>query len=175
MAKTLSSFGQLIVGRLKGKKLKYGTYIVTCHNKRNSSNNMSSYCKLCHDAGKSESVYRSHSVRDRSGKTVCPYLLSLTCRRCNGKGHTQSHCSATLVYETKIRQPVLEKPSSKKKQLSTNRFADLACLSSDEEADINTSSTDIETAKNDSASSNEPVLWSKKSDMKWCDVMSDDE
>lgn len=136
---------------------------------------MSFYCKLCHEAGKSESVYRSHSVRDRSGKTMCPYLLSLTCRRCNRKGHTQSHCSTTLVYETKIRQPVLEKPLSKKKQLSTNRFADLACLSSDEEADINPSSTDIKTTKNDSASSNEPVLWSKKSAMNWCDVMSDDE
>jgi hypothetical protein len=136
---------------------------------------MSFYCKLCHDAGKSESVYRSHSVRDRNGKTMCPYLLSLTCRRCNGKGHTQSHCSAPIVYETPFRRPVVAPKKPRKKTLSANRFADLECLSSDEETEITPVLSTIETTKNDSASSNEPVFWSKKSAMNWCDVMSDDE
>ena len=60
------------------------------------------YCKVCHDAGKSESEYSNHWVRtlpDRSGKTTitCPTLLTNECRYCYQTGHTAKFC------------PVLEK------------------------------------------------------------------
>ena len=67
----------------------------------NSSSNISSkknnaFCKVCHDAGKSEAVYTSHYVKDapgKEGKVICPYLLSLVCSYCKkAEGHTASHC-----------------------------------------------------------------------------------
>ena len=54
------------------------------------------FCKVCYDAGKNESVYTSHFVKDKQGsdgKVVCPYLLSLTCTFCKkSEGHTARHC-----------------------------------------------------------------------------------
>ena len=53
------------------------------------------FCNMCFKAGKSEQEYTSHWLRDRpgpSGVVVCPYLLSVECRYCHGKGHTISHC-----------------------------------------------------------------------------------
>lgn len=57
-------------------------------------------CKVCKDAGKSESEYSNHFVKDREGKVVCPTLLSLQCRYCQKPGHTVSHCP-TLQSKTK--------------------------------------------------------------------------
>jgi hypothetical protein len=53
------------------------------------------YCKVCHDAGKSESEYQSHFIRENTNpnsKVVCPTLLSLECRYCSKKGHTVKYC-----------------------------------------------------------------------------------
>jgi len=66
-----------------------------------------SYCKVCHDAGKPESEYRSHYVRstpDRNGKSVvtCPTLLSTECRYCHKTGHTTKFCP--VIAETKKRE-----------------------------------------------------------------------
>ena len=53
------------------------------------------YCKVCHDAGKSESEYRSHFIRetrDPNSKVTCPTLLNLECRFCFKRGHTVKYC-----------------------------------------------------------------------------------
>ena len=52
-------------------------------------------CKVCQDAGKSESEYTSHFVRDSpgpNGKVICPTLLSQKCRGCGVNGHTYKYC-----------------------------------------------------------------------------------
>ena len=68
---------------------------------RQMNNNRNSvkkpYCKVCHDAGKSESDYTSHFVRslpDRQGncKVTCPTLLNTECRFCYAFGHTAKFC-----------------------------------------------------------------------------------
>jgi len=54
------------------------------------------YCKVCRDAGKPESEYTSHFVKDQpgpDGKVVCPTLLNQACRICHKTGHTSSYCS----------------------------------------------------------------------------------
>jgi len=56
------------------------------------------YCKVCHDAGKSESEYTNHYVRsfpDKSGnsKVTCPTLLATECRYCYELGHTTKFCT----------------------------------------------------------------------------------
>ena len=53
------------------------------------------FCKVCRDAGCSESEYTSHFVKDQpgpAGKVVCPTLLNQACRICGEKGHTSSYC-----------------------------------------------------------------------------------
>jgi len=52
----------------------------------------SMFCKVCYDAKKKE--HTSHNVRDRSGKVVCPTLLSQKCKYCAKTGHTRSYCPA---------------------------------------------------------------------------------
>jgi hypothetical protein len=54
------------------------------------------FCKVCKDAGKPESEYTSHFVKDQAGpkgKVICPTLLSQACRICKETGHTSSYCS----------------------------------------------------------------------------------
>ena len=64
---------------------------------RNNNSAKKPYCKVCHDAGKSESEYTSHWVKslpDRNGKSnvTCPTLLSNECRYCFKLGHTAKFC-----------------------------------------------------------------------------------
>lgn len=65
---------------------------------RNTNNvkseaNKKPYCKVCHDAGKPESEYTSHWVKDLTGKTSCPTLLNTECRYCYKVGHTAKFCN----------------------------------------------------------------------------------
>lgn len=71
------------------------------YNKRNQRNSAPSkpFCKVCMDAGKSESDYTSHHVRslpDKQGNTkvTCPTLLNTECRYCCELGHTAKFCPA---------------------------------------------------------------------------------
>lgn len=53
------------------------------------------FCKVCFDAGKHESIYKSHYVKDKvgsNGLVVCPTLLNQKCRYCHEKGHTIKFC-----------------------------------------------------------------------------------
>jgi hypothetical protein len=53
------------------------------------------FCKVCHDAGKSEKEYTSHFVKSEpgpNGKVVCPTLLAQECRFCFQGGHTAGYC-----------------------------------------------------------------------------------
>ena len=63
--------------------------------KNSSTASLKKYCKVCHDAGKTETEYTSHFIRedrDPLSKVVCPTLLSLDCRYCSRKGHTVKYC-----------------------------------------------------------------------------------
>jgi hypothetical protein len=53
------------------------------------------FCKVCKDAGKKETEYTSHWVRDApgpNGKVVCPTLLSTKCKYCKAQGHIVKYC-----------------------------------------------------------------------------------
>ena len=54
------------------------------------------FCKVCKDAGKTNSEYTSHWIRNApgpNGKVVCPTLLKQECKYCKKKGHTPKHCT----------------------------------------------------------------------------------
>ena len=61
----------------------------------NSNTTKKTYCKVCHDAGKSEEEYTSHYVRSEpgpKGKVICPILLAMICSYCSKNSHTISYC-----------------------------------------------------------------------------------
>lgn len=97
-------------------------------------------CKVCQDAGKPESVFRSHftrETRDPSSRIVCPTLLSQECRYCAKKGHTVKYCPA-------LKKPV-EKPKPKSKPMPKKAPAQkkpvnlFSCLESDDDESDNES------------------------------------
>jgi len=108
------------------------------------------FCKVCRDAGKTESVYTSHYVKSREGIVTCPTLKSVTCRYCHKNGHTVSHCQALKSQnqqcqnqqsqkqtqtQTQTQTPVIyrdafpalpsSKPSSQSKQVHKSGYADM--------------------------------------------------
>jgi hypothetical protein len=105
------------------------------------------YCKVCHDAGKDESEYRSHSVRskpDYYGKTVvlCPTLLATECTYCYKPGHTVKFCSVIAANKkqlNKVQNLHLRKETQEKDKKKVNipkiGFAVLAD-SSDSEKEV---------------------------------------
>jgi len=102
------------------------------------------YCKVCHDAGKSEAEYRSHFTRespDPKSKVVCPTLLALECRYCYKNGHTVKYCpilkdkeKQSKRYEASVqRAEVSKKAEEKPKGKSYNNV--FMCLDTDSESD----------------------------------------
>ena len=97
------------------------------------------FCKVCHDAGKTQAEYTSHFVKADDRRTVvCPILLSLKCRYCDKAGHTLAYCH-TLAKNQKAQERTQKrihyKPKSvvaKAQKKVSNRF-DL--LDSDSEAE----------------------------------------
>lgn len=108
------------------------------------------FCKVCHDAGKSEKEYTSHFVKSEpgsNGKVVCPTLLAQECRYCFKHGHTAGYCpevAAKKKAEEKAlklaaRKEATEKPKPVEKKLA-NKFAAFDD-SSDSESDVKVSKT----------------------------------
>lgn len=108
------------------------------------------YCKVCHDAGKTEKEYTSHYVKSApgpEGKVVCPTLLAQCCGYCGACGHTPKFCP-TLAAQKAAEEKALKqaarkeavekreaekaapKPAAKKLTTSNNVFA---ALDSDDE------------------------------------------
>ena len=113
------------------------------------------FCKVCHDAGKPESVYTGHFVRSapgQNGKVVCPTLLSLQCRYCYQSGHTVKFCSVLKEknnYQAKAQEKesvVQPRPTQRQKEIKpTNAFAmlDSSDEDSEEESDKETEVTTV--------------------------------
>ena len=71
------------------------------------------FCKFCKDSGKSQREFTSHYPKDKPGKTgkvVCPTILSNDCRYCHKKGHAKSHC------------PLLKEKNNRKRLSGPNHF-----------------------------------------------------
>jgi hypothetical protein len=118
---------------------------------RNIKNNSKKpYCKVCHDAGKPESEYTSHWVKDLTGKTTCPTLLDTECRYCYKLGHTAKFCDVLAKnnkekekIERRAQSAAPKQTSQKKKPQNTglvmcNGFAALCDVSDSEEEVSNT-------------------------------------
>ncbi len=79
------------------------------------------FCKVCHDAGKTESEYTSHYVRsmpDHNGKSnvTCPTLNATECRYCYKLGHTTKFCPAIAENEKKSKRERVAEDRPQRKQ-----------------------------------------------------------
>ncbi len=89
------------------------------------------FCKVCHDAGKPESEYTSHWVKDLTGKTTCPTLLNTECRFCHKLGHTAKFCKE--LNKKPATNPVVKVTKPTPKPSVTSAFAALDEDSEEEE------------------------------------------
>jgi hypothetical protein len=101
------------------------------------------FCKVCRDAGKTESVYTSHYVKSKEGIVTCPTLKNVTCRYCHKNGHTVSHCQVLKTQnqqpqkqiQKQIQKPIISrddfpglpssKPSSHSQEVTKSGYADM--------------------------------------------------
>jgi hypothetical protein len=129
------------------------------------------FCKVCHDAGKSEKEYTSHFVKSEpgpNGKVVCPTLLAQECRFCFQGGHTAGYCpviAANKKAEEKAlrlaaRREAIEKTSATKPIVAKKTVNAFAALDSDSDSDEKVSKKVIKSTKIVSA---KPVAVAAKS------------
>lgn len=85
---------------------------------QNKKSPYKAFCKVCQDAGKPESVYTSHNVRqtqDKNSQVLCPTLLAQECRYCHKSGHSIKYCPIIKDQE-KQRNQNQQKPETKKSE-----------------------------------------------------------
>jgi hypothetical protein len=58
----------------------------------NNNNNKKPFCKVCADAGKTDTAHYVRLTPDPKSPVVCPTLLALECRYCFKSGHTVKYC-----------------------------------------------------------------------------------
>jgi hypothetical protein len=89
------------------------------------------FCPVCKSAGKPESVYTSHFVKDKPGPdgvVVCPHLLKQKCGYCKCTGHTPKFCpkllekSRTETKSTKTKFCPVCKSVGKSESVYTSHF-----------------------------------------------------
>jgi len=62
-------------------------------NSKNYNNKPKPFCKVCFDAGKTDTAHFVRSSPDPKSKVTCPTLLALECRYCAQVGHTVKYCT----------------------------------------------------------------------------------
>jgi hypothetical protein len=65
----------------------------TYNNNNNNNNNKKPFCKVCADAGKTDTAHYVRLNPDPKSPVVCPTLLALECRYCFKFGHTVKYCA----------------------------------------------------------------------------------
>ena len=107
----------------------------------NAKNERKPFCKVCQDAGKSESEYTSHYVRtipDHNGNTtvICPTLLSTECRYCSKLGHTTKFCPVIANNKkNEERRNTLESKPVVEKKVIPKLIYNFALLAADSDSD----------------------------------------
>jgi len=65
----------------------------------------SKFCRVCMNAGKTETEYRSHFTKNEKGIVLCPTILNATCSYCKEIGHFKGECP---ILKTKDKMKTLK-------------------------------------------------------------------
>lgn len=114
-------------------------------NRTRTKQEMSKYCKICHDAGKPD--YLTHNIREWNSNTrcqeiVCPYLKNLRCTNCGQKAHTSRYCKepkqSVVMLPVRAVKPVKPVKVVQVSKVGTNMFELLnSCEEVGEKVSIN--------------------------------------
>lgn len=127
------------------------------NNKNNNNNIKKPFCKVCQDAGKTESEYTSHFVKSDKGIVICLTLLGVVCRYCSKQGHTIKFCPTIEQNKKEDKKHAFKAQKEEKEQYVTkksnkktsNLYASLCDdTSSDEESNKKTNKNSIYISKN---------------------------
>jgi hypothetical protein len=105
-----------------------------------NNNTVKPFCKVCFDAGKTDTAHFVRKTPDPKSTVVCPTLLALQCRYCDQAGHTVKYC-AVLKKNNKekaradchLRRVHVDAPVAPSKPKNNNLFALLEEEDSDNE------------------------------------------
>lgn len=134
-------------------------------NTKTNTNNK--FCKVCFDAGKDESIYKSHYVKNNTtqkGVVVCPTLLNQCCRYCHKQGHTLKYCKGLLEKE-KRNNKMQRQYEYNKKQAKVNTTS-ISAATTNQNSYTHTqnkfaSLIDDDTFQSQEKSSEQILTWSK--------------
>ena len=108
--------------------------IIMSANLKYSKSKRTSFCKVCKDAGKDESVYTAHNIRNERNKVVCPLLLSQSCFKCTALGHTPKYCPQGKIDEkNQKRREYKERRSSNLRDSRSASYFGVLCVETEVE------------------------------------------
>lgn len=135
----------------------------------NQNQTQKMFCKVCHDAGKPESIYTGHFVRASplpNAPVVCPTLLAQLCRYCGIAGHTVKYCPR-ILNNTQVPKHVntntnttttITKLSTNEFDRAINRFSALAIDVDESDKSSVSSEVESETETEDASHNNSMVI-----------------
>lgn len=106
---------------------------------KNNKNAVKPFCKVCFDAGKTDTAHFVRKTPDPKSPVVCPTLLALQCRYCDQNGHTVKYCAVLKKNnkekaraDSQLRRVHVDAPVVPSKPKNNNLFALLEEDSDDE-------------------------------------------
>jgi len=107
-----------------------------------NNNNVKPFCKVCFDAGKTDTAHFVRKTPDPKSPVVCPTLLALQCRYCDLAGHTVKYCAVLKKNnkqkaraDSQLRRVHVDAPLTPSKPKNNNLFAILDLDSDHEDND----------------------------------------
>ena len=123
----------------------------------NNNNNKKPFCKVCADAGKTDTAHYVRLTPDPKSPVVCPTLLALECRYCFKSGHTVKYCAVAKknnkLRMNRDRHTVLATTTTVTEKPSTNKFDALMEDSDDEHDTIQQQFPSLHSSSSSSSSS----------------------
>lgn len=105
-----------------------------------NNNTVKPFCKVCFDAGKTDTAHFVRKTPDTKSPVVCPTLLALQCRYCDQAGHTVKYCAVLKKNnkekaraDSQLRRVHVDAPVAPSKPKNNNLFALLEEEDSDNE------------------------------------------
>lgn len=91
------------------------------YTKSNNKTMIKAFCKVCKDAGKPESIYTSHGIKNERGNVICPTLLEQSCRYCLKNGHTVKYCPTLAKNEKEDKKQTNKEIFNNNNKIASNK------------------------------------------------------
>lgn len=121
-------------------------------NSNSNNNTKKPFCKVCADAGKTDTAHYVRATPDPNSVVVCPTLKALECRYCFKNGHTVKYCTVLKQnnkdrdrQERQERRVIAPVPAPAPVPVKTGKFAMLELDDDDDEEEVEVVTQTIQT------------------------------